>query len=46
MIFLIEHDLYDCDDHFCWKTGGDGDNGEILMYQLDAYFETKELFDE
>jgi hypothetical protein len=22
-----------------WKTGGDGDNGEELMYHLDAFFE-------
>jgi hypothetical protein len=29
-------------DYFCWKTGGDGDNGETLMYQMDAFFE---LFD-
>lgn len=28
-----------CGDTFCWKTGGDGDNGEILMYQMDVYFE-------
>lgn len=28
-----------CDDYFCWKSGGDGDNGEILMYELYIYFE-------
>lgn len=39
MRFLIEHDFNDYDDHFCWKKGGDGDNGEALMYQMDAYFE-------
>lgn len=22
-----------------WRSGGDGDNGEQLMYQLDIYFE-------
>lgn len=27
-------------DYFCWKSGGDGDNGEHLMYELDIYFET------
>ncbi len=27
------------DDHFCWKTGGDGDNGESLMYLLDIIFD-------
>ena len=26
-------------DYFCWKDGGDGDNGETLMYELDIYFE-------
>ena len=24
---------------FDWKFGGDGDNGEELMYHLDIYFE-------
>ena len=47
MSFLKEHDFNDYGDYFCWKTGGDGDNGESLMYQLDALFEmldtTKEL---
>ena len=27
-------------DYFGWKSGGDGDNGEHLMYELDIYFET------
>lgn len=27
------------DDHFCWKTGGDGDNGECLAYIIDALIE-------
>jgi len=40
MEFIKEHDFQDYGDHFCWKTGGDGDNGESLMYQMDAYFET------
>ena len=36
--------LFDLDrdyggDYFCWKSGGDGDNGEHLMYCLDIYFE-------
>jgi len=26
-------------DSSCWKFGGDGDNGEALMYALDIYFE-------
>lgn len=37
--FLAEHDFYDYGDHFCWKYGGDGDNGECLAYELDAFFE-------
>lgn len=30
------------DDYFGWKTGGDGDNGESLMFELDIYFEAKD----
>ena len=41
MAFLKEHDFNDYADCFCWKTGGVGDNGETLMYQMDAYFETQ-----
>lgn len=37
--FLVEHDFNDYGDHFGWKVGGDGDNGETLAYQLDAFFE-------
>lgn len=37
--FLVEHDFLDYDDYFCWKIGGDGDNGETLMYEMDAFFE-------
>ena len=43
MNFLMEHDFNDYGDYFCWKSGGDGDNGEALMYQLDAFFEAEEL---
>ncbi len=39
MAFLVEHDFNNYGDHFCWKTGGDGDNGETLMYEMDAFFE-------
>lgn len=39
MKFLVEHDFRDYSDAFCWKTGGDGDNGESLMYEMDAFFE-------
>jgi hypothetical protein len=30
------------DDYFCWKTGGDGDNGEALMYLMDMHFELED----
>jgi len=40
--FLMEHDFNDYGDYFCWKFGGDGDNGETLAFQLDAYFEQKD----
>lgn len=40
MSFLLEHDLNDYNDYFCWKKGGDGDNGETLMFEMDAFFET------
>lgn len=39
MKFLSEHDFKDYGMCFDWKTGGDGDNGETLMYQMDAFFE-------
>jgi hypothetical protein len=29
-------------DSLCLKSGGDGDNGEELMYALDAYFEQQD----
>ena len=37
--FLADHDFEDYGDYFCWKVGGDGDNGETLMFQMDAFFE-------
>jgi hypothetical protein len=39
LTFLKEHDLADHNGYFDWKSGGDGDNGEILMFQMDAFFE-------
>jgi hypothetical protein len=36
---LAEIDFKFCNDCFCWKSGGDGDNGETLMYELDILFE-------
>lgn len=29
-------------DYFCFKSGGDGDNGEILMDLLDCFFQSKD----
>jgi len=29
-------------DLFCFKQGGDGDNGEHLMYLLDIHFEEQD----
>ena len=43
MTFIAAHDFNDCGDYFCWKVGGDGDNGETLMYEMDAYFEQKDI---
>ena len=39
MTFLADHDFLDYHDYFCWKMGGDGDNGETLMFEMDAFFE-------
>lgn len=43
---LMKHlraiDFHKYGDYFGWKCGGDGDNGETLMYQLDAYFELQD----
>lgn len=35
-------DFVFCGDYFCWKSGGDGDNGEALMYLLDIHFEEED----
>lgn len=42
MFDIAEIDFELMDDHFCWKYGGDGDNGEALMYLLDIYFELED----
>lgn len=39
---LMRIDLQQCGDYFCWKLGGDGDNGETLAYELDVYFAEKD----
>ena len=46
MEFLERHDIDDYDDSFDWDIGGDGDNGETLMYEMDAYFEQKDMDEE
>lgn len=37
--FMEDHDFNDYDDAMCIKSGGDGDNGEHMMYLMDAFFE-------
>ena len=39
---IAEIDYEMADDSFCFKSGGDGDNGETLMYLLDIHFERKD----
>lgn len=29
-------------DFFCWKWGGDGDNGEVFMFVLDEYLQRRD----
>jgi hypothetical protein len=39
---ISEIDFKEGGDFFGFKSGGDGDNGEHLMYLLDEYFERKD----
>ena len=39
---LMYIDFHYCDNYFDWQKGGDGDNGETLMYQLDILFEQRD----
>lgn len=39
---IAKKDFEECGDSFCFKSGGDGDNGEHLMYLLDDYFEKQD----
>lgn len=39
--FISELD-FENGDGFCFKKGGDGDNGEALMDLLDCYFASKQ----
>lgn len=41
--FIEEMDFKFNSDYFCWKSGGDGDNGETLMYLMDMYFEKQDM---
>lgn len=40
--FISELDDKAYGGYFDWRIGGDGDNGETLAYQLDAFFEFKD----
>jgi hypothetical protein len=42
MQHLIELDFAFNSDYFCFKMGGDGDSGEILMYLMDMFFELED----
>lgn len=39
---IAKLDFEHCSDYFRWKSGGDGDNGEFLMYLLDIHFELED----
>jgi hypothetical protein len=45
-LILMDHlqiiDFEFADDSFCFKIGGDGDNGETLMYEMDIFFELED----
>jgi hypothetical protein len=40
--WIADYDFKHCDDHLCLSIGGDGDNGEHIMYLLDCYFTEKD----
>lgn len=39
---LMKIDFELNDDYFCWKSGGDGDNGEQMLFELDILFERED----
>jgi hypothetical protein len=39
MEFLMDYDYQEMGDSLGWEVGGDGDNGESLLYALSVYFE-------
>src|SRR5882724_2141205 len=43
---IAELDIAVANDSFCFKSGGDGDNGESLMYLMDIVFEEKDALAE
>ena len=40
--FISQLDFNEANDAFGFVSGGDGDNGEHLMYLMDCYFEAKD----
>lgn len=43
---IADLDFYELDDSFCFKSGGDGDNGEVLMSLMDLALEQEGLVQE
>ncbi len=43
---IAQIDFEENGDRFCFKFGGDGDNGEELAYLLDIYFEELDTVNE
>lgn len=41
MRFLAKFDFDEVDDYFGWNVGGDGDNGETMMYEMDVFLKYK-----
>jgi hypothetical protein len=39
MEWMMDIDLHAYKDYLCLKAGGDGDNGEHLMFLMDGFFE-------
>ena len=44
--FLKDIDYNEYGDYFKWKHGGEGDNGNVLMDQLDSFFETVDILED
>ena len=45
MLRLSEIDFKRFDDYFDWNTGGEGDNGEVLLNELDIIFDEDDVLD-